>query len=346
MKFTKILVGLFCSLLALASGLAQATNTETSCIKSDWDGYLSSSIRGCILEEIGKIAKDSKIDLKRIEAWERQCVDSGLEGELKWLDQHICRLAAYRALNPKGKLAQSPTAANAPLIKEIEKRLGLSLKQARDYQQIKLANGWRLYFVLTKGKRSSDDEYDGVFNFLLFDEHGSFKSSKSFTKTKHILETDGGRTTYKLNAKSFAALSVRDWVIELREAYDVEAPDEIDGADATYFSSYSNVFLVSINKLSFEMALTLDSLQTSLETGLVKPSLESAAFWGDEERLQRILVPQKGKDYPNLLVRVRQCASSRSKTSCADASGYKKWKNEAVYSFRGGKYEKQPKKVE
>jgi hypothetical protein len=230
--------------------------------------------------------------------------------------------------------------------REIEKRLGMSLNQARDHQEVKLANGWQFYFLLTKGKRSSDDQYDAVFNFFLFDEHGTFRSSKSFTKLKHILETDGGQTAHKLNAKSFATLSVRDWVIELRETYDVEAPDEIDGAAATYFSSYSNVFLVAIDKESSEMTLALDSLQTGLVTGLAKPSSSSAVFWDQEERLQRILVPQKGKDFPNLLVRVRQCTSSRSKTSCADTGGYKKWKNEAIYIYRDGKYEKQAKKGE
>jgi hypothetical protein len=224
--------------------------------------------------------------------------------------------------------------------------VGMSLDQARDHQQVKLANGWQFHFVLTKGKRSSDDEYDGGFNFFLIDEHGAFRSSKTFTKPKHILETDGGQTAYKLNTKSFAALSVRDWVIELQETYDVEAPDEVDGAAATYFSSYSNVFLVAIDKEAYEMTLALDSLQTGLVTGLAKPSSSSAVFWDKEERLQRILVPQKGKEFPNLLVRIRQCTSSRSKTSCADTGGYKKWKNEAIYGYRDGKYEKQSKKSE
>lgn len=345
-RYNILLVGLLSFVLGFSSGFAKTPNFQTSCIKSDWDGYLSSSIRGCILEEIERLAANSKIDSKRIEAWERKCADSELEGEMKWLDQHTCRVAAYRALSPDGKFSQSSTAVNAPLSEEIEKRLGMSLDQARDHQQVKLANGWQFHFVLTKGKRSSDDEYDGGFNFFLIDEHGAFRSSKTFTKPKHILETDGGQTAYKLNTKSFAALSVRDWVIELQETYDVEAPDEVDGAAATYFSSYSNVFLVAIDKEAYEMTLALDSLQTGLVTGLAKPSSSSAVFWDKEERLQRILVPQKGKEFPNLLVRIRQCTSSRSKTSCADTGGYKKWKNEAIYGYRDGKYEKQSKKSE
>ena len=220
------------------------------------------------------------------------------------------------------------------IVESIEKKIGTAIRTARDVQSISFDNGDLFYFLLTKGSKSSADEFDGIFDFFLFDAQGNLKGSKRQVKNGHIFETDGGRTDYYLNSKAFKLLHRKKRVLQITESYHVKYPGEIEGSQGSQINE--KIYLLAID-LNGDIDILLDSFLILENSGAGIFSKDDGNMYLRHSRYNRILVPKiAGGDYPKLLIRTKKClVKKKSKVDCLDNA---KWRTESTYIFTNGAY--------